>query len=59
MNSCFMKAVIHYSEIALKGKNKQYFVDRLITNIKEKIPFVEHINKKETKKTIRSQIFEK
>ncbi len=44
-----MKAVIHYSEIALKGKNKQYFVDRLITNIKEKIPFVEHINKKENR----------
>ncbi|MFA5381711.1 MAG: tRNA uracil 4-sulfurtransferase ThiI [Candidatus Micrarchaeia archaeon] len=29
--------IIHYGEIALKGKNKSYFEDILIKNIKEKI----------------------
>ncbi len=44
-----MKAAIHYSEIALKGKNRSYFVNRLITNIKERLPFIESIHKKENR----------
>ena len=26
--------VVHYDEIALKGKNQKFFVDKLIENIK-------------------------
>ena len=32
----FMKSIIvHYSEIALKGKNRPWFVSRLVRNIRE------------------------
>ena len=29
--------IIHYGEIALKGKNRSYFEDMLVKNIKKKL----------------------
>ncbi|MDP3918306.1 MAG: tRNA uracil 4-sulfurtransferase ThiI [Nanoarchaeota archaeon] len=45
-----MKIIVHYNEIALKGKNRAYFEDRLIDNIRERIKFSNL--KKEDKRVI-------
>ncbi|NOY10872.1 MAG: tRNA 4-thiouridine(8) synthase ThiI, partial [Archaeoglobi archaeon] len=33
--------VVHYSEIALKGKNRRYFEERLVENLRRKIRRIE------------------
>ena len=45
-----MKVLVHYNEIGLKGRNRAYFENRLINNIREKIKF--NNLKKEEKRVI-------